>query len=194
MRRILLTFCILICFCSTLSSQTIIKGRLIDMQQHPIPLVSVSYRLPHSKSILGFAKTKESGEFEVVVKDMTTDSLQLDFNHLSYRKKSVVIANKTARHIFILSEELRHIDEIVVDNIPITRSKDTINYDVNSFTSKQDRVIADIIKKLPGIEMEGGKILYQGKPIQKYMVNNLDLMEGRYAMINNNLPLLFGKQ
>jgi hypothetical protein len=37
--------------------------------------------------------------------------------------------------------------------------------------------------------MEGGKILYQGKPIQKYMVNNLDLMEGRYAMINNNLPL-----
>src|SRR5690606_24434175 len=52
----------------------------------------------------------------------------------------------------------------------------------------QDRVIGDIIRKLPGIEMEGDRILYQGKPIQKYMVNNLDLMEGRYGMINKNMP------
>src|SRR5690606_28278686 len=78
--------------------------------------------------------------------------------------------------------------EIKVGNMPIYKRKDTINYDVNAFTSKQDRVIADIIKKLPGIEMRGDQILYQGKPIQKYMVNNLDLMEGRYGMINNNLP------
>src|SRR5690606_11103253 len=78
--------------------------------------------------------------------------------------------------------------EIKVGNMPIYKRKDTINYDVNAFTSEQDRVIADIIKKLPGIEMRGDQILYQGKPIQKYMVDNLDLMEGRYGLINNNLP------
>lgn len=37
----------------------------------------------------------------------------------------------------------------------IVRRKDTINYRVNAFTSKQDRVIADSIGKLPGIAMVG---------------------------------------
>lgn len=169
-------------------AQTIVTGRLLDSDQKPISNVSVSYRKVAGAAIFGFAKSQEDGSFRLEIKVNDVDSVQLDFNHMSYAKRSVVVRNKSAHYAYILKQEARLIEEVRVGNLPVYKRKDTINYNVDAFTSKQDRVIADIIKKLPGIEMQGGQILYQGKPIQKYMVNNLDLMEGRYGMINNNLP------
>jgi len=169
-------------------SQTTISGRLIDEQSKAISNVSVSYKKVGSAALLGFGRSDDNGLYSLSVKATGLDSIQLDFQHMNYAKKSVVVENRTASYTYQLTLQTRRIEEVEVANMPIYKRKDTINYDVNAFTSKQDRVIADIIKKLPGIEMQGDQILYQGKPIQKYMVNNLDLMEGRYGMINNNLP------
>ena len=42
---------------------------------------------------------------------------------------------------------------------------------------------------MPGIEvLDDGKILYQGKPINKYYIEGLDLLEGKYNLANSNLP------
>jgi len=167
--------------------QTIVSGTLMDENMQPIDNVSVSYKKINAVAPLGFTKS-ENGSFKLQLKVNETDSIQLIFNHLSYAQKTVVIPVKTASYRFTLAKGERWLKEVKVGNVPVFKRKDTINYNVEAFSGKEDRVIADIIKKLPGIEIEGGRILYQGRPIQKYMVNNLDLMEGRYGMINNNLP------
>ena len=60
---------------------------------------------------------------------------------------------------------------------------------VNSFSKEQDRSIGDVLKRIPGIEvLADGKILYQGKPINKYYIEGLDLLEGKYNLANENLP------
>ena len=42
---------------------------------------------------------------------------------------------------------------------------------------------------MPGIDiLPDGKVLYQGKPINKYYIEGLDLLEGRYNLANKNLP------
>lgn len=169
-------------------SQHIISGQLLDENERPVSNVSVSYKKIGSAAILGFSRSDSEGNFKLESKVTDADSLQLDFNHMSYAKRSVYVPNKTGKDTYVLRAEAREIQEVKASSLPVFKRKDTMNYNVEAFRSQQDRVIADIIKKLPGIEMEGDKILYQGKPIQKYMVNNLDLMEGRYAMINKNLP------
>jgi hypothetical protein len=169
-------------------SQTTITGKLLNVQQQPIAGVSVSYKKVGAVALSGFSKTDNLGKFELSIKFTDADSIQLDFSHMSYAKKSVVVANRAAKYVYILRHEVRQIEEVKAANIPIYRRKDTISYSVDAFTSKQDRVIADIIKKLPGIEMIGDQIMYHGKPIQQYRVNDLDLMGGRYGMINQNLP------
>ncbi|MFZ4262076.1 hypothetical protein ACFRAE_08535 [Sphingobacterium sp. HJSM2_6] len=168
--------------------QTTISGKLVDDQNKPISNVSVSYKKAGGTVLLGYGRSDKNGQYSLSVKVDAVDSIQLDFQHMNYAKKSIVVANRSASYSYQLKQQVHQIEEIKGLNIPISKRKDTINYDVNSFTNKQDRVIADIIKKLPGIEMQGDKILYQGRPIQKYMVNKLDLMEGRYGIINNNLP------
>lgn len=170
------------------TSQTVISGKLIGEEQQPVANVSVSYRRVGSPAILGFSKSKEDGTYRIEVKVKDVDSVQVEFSHMSYAKRTVVVLNHTAQYSYQLENQAQEIKEVRVDNMPIFRRKDTINYQVNAFTSKQDRVIADIIRKLPGITMVADEIFYQGRPIQKYMVNNLDLMGGRYGMINNNLP------
>lgn len=172
----------------TINAQTIISGKLLDDEDKPISNVSVSYKLKGGAAILGFTRSDNDGLFSLAIKVNERDSVQLDFQHINYAHKSALVANKTADYVYQLKQETRQIREVKAENIPIYRRKDTINYDVDTFKSAQDHVIADVIKKLPGIEMLDDQILYQGKPIHKYMVNNLDLMEGRYGVINNNLP------
>ncbi len=60
---------------------------------------------------------------------------------------------------------------------------------VSSFAREQDRSIADVLKQMPGIDVESsGRILYQGEPIQNFYVEGLDLMGGRYGLVSQNMP------
>lgn len=176
-------------FCVPVCAQTRISGKILDKEQKAISGVSVSYSKIGSSVLLGFTQTDREGKFKLEFTLADTDSVQLNLRHMSYKNESVRVVNASAQYAYVLTEQKRLIDEVKVGDIPVYKRKDTINYSVESFASKQDRVIGDIIKKLPGIEMRGDQIFYQGKPIMKYMVNNLDLMEGRYSMINKNLPV-----
>ncbi|RYF20507.1 MAG: hypothetical protein EOO42_12290 [Flavobacteriales bacterium] len=188
MRKKLCFLAVILFAYSTSFAQTIISGKLLDNEQKPATNVTVSLKKKGSPVILGYTKSDVSGVFKLTVTPIDTDSLQLDFNHMSYERLSVLIINSSANYTYQLKSQVQQLKEVKIGNVPIFKRKDTINYSVNAFTSVQDRVIADIIKKLPGVEVRGDEILYQGQPIKKYMVNNLDLMEGRYGMINNNLP------
>lgn len=70
-----------------------------------------------------------------------------------------------------------------------TKRIDRISYDLKSFENKNDRTLADVLKKIPGIEVnKDGTVLYQGEAINKFYVNGKDLMEGGYGTVNNSLP------
>lgn len=168
-------------------AQTTITGRVLDSLGEGVGRVGVTYKVAEAPAILGYTMTATDGAFRLPV-ETDKDSIVLQVSHLGYHREVRTVANRTATYTFTLKPKNELLPEVSTGRIPIFRRKDTINYAVDAFTAKQDRVIGDIIRKLPGIEMEGDRILYQGKPIQKYMVNNLDLMEGRYSMINKNLP------
>lgn len=171
-----------------LPGQSVISGKVTDEAEKPVGQVSVSYTRLNQKTISGFTRTGEDGSFKLTVRVADADSVTLVFNHMSYARKTVNVPVKTADYTFTLEVEAREFEAVKIMQKPVTVHNDTISYNVKAFTSQQDRVIGDIIQKLPGVEVIGGMIHYQGKPIQKYTVNNLDLMEGRYGIINNNLP------
>ena len=66
--------------------------------------------------------------------------------------------------------------------------QDTINYDVTRFLSPKDQSIKDVLRKLPGIDIDDlGKISYNGKEIRNFYVEGLDLTNGKYKQISENL-------
>ena len=141
-----------------------------------------------SDEVIGYDISDANGNYTIKI-DSPHERLNITVRILGYKKETKLIINQNQRIDFILIPKITKLKEVVVKIDRITKTRDTIDYRVSSFASKKDRTIADVIAKMPGIEvLSSGKILYQGKPINKYYIEGLDLLEGRYNLANKNLP------
>lgn len=170
-----------------LHSQTTLKGTISNVKKRVLDNITIVIE-DNNKNILAYSITNSKGFYTLKVKT-SLDSLLLKVSSLGYKKIAKQIVNKTQTLNFVIEESKIELEEVVIKRKPITYKKDTLNYLVSAFKSKKDQVIADVLRKMPGIEIQpNGQILYQGKPIQKYYIEGLDLLEGRYNLANNNIP------
>jgi hypothetical protein len=183
------SFSLLFLLLSTIClSQTIINGKIFSEDNNLLQGASVIVTKTKGNIILTYAISNNNGEYSLNI-NSKLDSLQINVSYIGYSKQSKIITNKNQVLNFNLLESSEKLKEVIIKSIPIIKKGDTISYSVNAFKDQKDRVIADVLRKMPGIEiLVDGKILYQGKPIQKYYIEGLDLLEGRYNLANNNLP------
>jgi hypothetical protein len=188
MRRILLCGLLLSSFFS--AAQTTLTGTVRDSVGSPIPgvLLEVGTQKKAFNSINTVSDA--AGRFQLTwPPGLETDSLRLSARALGYNERMVRLANRSQAVPLILRESSLQLKEVTVHGAPISRSHDTLSYKVDAFAAKQDRVIADVLKKMPGIEVSAdGQISYEGRPINKFYINGQDLLEGRYNLASNNLP------
>jgi hypothetical protein len=171
-----------------LRSQTTLSGIITDEQQTPLANINILVYAHGSQSLFAFGFSDSNGKFVIRVQS-PSDSLRIEVTSVQYRKDTVVIANKDTQLTFGLVKEVKDLSEFVMRASPIERRGDTISYLVSTFAREQDRSIADVLSKMPGIEVEpSGRILYQGEPIQHFYVEGLDLMGGRYGLVSSNMP------
>ncbi len=179
---------IFLLFSSFCFSQTEINGRIVDEDNNPLQGTSIVVTKTKGNIILTYAISDTNGIYSLDI-NSKSDSLQINVSYIGYAKQVKNISNKNKTLNFNLFESSEKLKEVFIKSSPIAKRADTISYSVNAFKDQKDRVIADVLRKLPGIEvLVDGKILYQGKPIQKYYIEGLDLLEGRYNLANNNLP------
>lgn len=184
--RIFLILLILFIYPHGLWSQ-IFNGRVLEENtRKPVEAVSVSI-LDASNIGLCYTICGDDGYFRFTCNDIK-DARFIHFSCLGYESKMFDIRKfKNGQEIFLSQSEIK-LKEVVVKYQPIKQFGDTLDYDVRGFRLAQDRNIRDILKRLPGIEVEeNGKVKYQGKEINKFYVENLDLTDGKYNLISNNL-------
>ena len=169
-------------------SQTVISGRLADTAGESIPNVSVLVHNIGSDLIMAYGFSDIDGNYEISF-NLPADSLDIKTNSSFYEKITKRITNTSQTIDFVLKEEVYELKGVTVMARSIEKTGDTVEYFVDSFVGLEDKSIEDVLKKMPGIEVEGnGQILYQGLPIQKFYVEGMDLMDGQYAAISKNLP------
>lgn len=169
-------------------AQKTLSGKVTDQDGQPIPSASVTIEEPGKDAILAYAISNSKGEYKVT---FTSAESNLDVKIKAFNQKPLTkqISNTDQTLNFKMDDETTEIKEVKIKAKMITAKGDTISYDIKAFESKSDRTLADVMKKIPGIEVSSsGSILYQGNPINKFYVNGKDLMEGGYGTINNSLP------
>ncbi len=170
------------------TGQSVITGHLNTKAGAPIAGASITITAPGINNLLAYDISNQEGFFSVKAHNKT-GNLQITIRALGYKTVVDTLVNKTQRLHYVLEEKITELKEVIVKSNPITQRGDTISYWVKSFANQGDITIADVLRKMPGIEvLDDGKILYQGKPINKYYIEGLDLMEGKYNLINANLP------
>ena len=171
-----------------IQAQTVIKGNITDTSGEPLFNVSVLVHNAGSNLIIAYGFSDINGNYEISF-NSPSDSLDIKTNSSFYEKITKRIANTSQTIDFVLKEEVYELKGVTVMARPIEKTNDTVEYFVDSFVGQEDKSIEDVLKKMPGIEVEGnGQILYQGLPIQKFYVEGMDLMDGQYATISKNLP------
>lgn len=134
---------------------------------------------------LGYTTTSASGDFVLRPRGDGTTA-QLDFSTMGYRRQSVP-AN-AGRMLVLLTPETTDIREVTIRAPRLSFRGDTVSYNVSRFTEAQDRSIADVLRKMPGIEVaKSGEIRYNGQPINNFYIEGLDMLDGRYGQATNNI-------
>ncbi|MBW6491904.1 MAG: carboxypeptidase-like regulatory domain-containing protein [Lentimicrobium sp.] len=182
-------FIFLLITINTLNGQITISGYIVDEKAEPLPNINILVYPANSEIIVAFGISGSDGRFNITTK-VPVDSLDVKTSSIHFEKAGTRIGNVNSDISFSLKPDVKQLETFTVRASPIEKRGDTLSYLVSSFNKSNDRSIEDVIKRMPGIEVEkDGKILYQGMPIQKFYVEGLDLMDGRYTVVSKNLDL-----
>lgn len=176
-------------FCVTLMgySQSTFTGKIFNTKQQPIPDVSVMLMLHKDSTIIGYMMSDENGSYKLSYNG-NVEHLLIAISAFDIKQQFKKIDNRTQRVNFVADEGSIVIEEVIVKPTKMWGGKDTINYSVDAFKSKKDIVIGDVLKKIPGINVkESGEITYKGKSINKFYIENMDMLQGRYGIATTNV-------
>jgi hypothetical protein len=170
-----------------MKAQTIIEGDINDSKGETMPGVAVVLRQLPDSAIVSYAFSDANGKYRLTYPGGSTD-LMVSVSGLNIKAQTKRINNRNQKVNFIIEEKSIELKEVLVKATKIWGAHDTINYLVSSFSNEKDQVIGDVLKRMPGIEVESsGEIKYQGKAINKFYIENLDLLQGRYGIATNNI-------
>lgn len=166
-------------------AQTALSGQVYGSSGKELPGASIVAYAGDGR-ILVYTAADKDGHFRL---DVPPDADHVTVTHLGYGPETVMVRDLTDPYRFTLHEEPFSIREVAVTAESISESGDTLTYSVASFKEAQDRSIADVISKMPGIEVKSdGAIEYQGKAISNFYIEGLDLMGGQYSLASSNIP------
>jgi len=136
---------------------------------------------------IAYTTTTNKGTYELTIKEPPA-TFTLSFQHLAFENVTRQANTKTRKVDVRLASKVTMIREVSVKAPQLFVKKDTVSYNVASFTSTADRTIEDVLKKLPGVKvMEDGAIKYQGKYISQFSIEGLDALNGHYNLATRNL-------
>ena len=172
----------------SLLSQTILSGTVhVASSEEAVVGANVMVRPLVGKVLLGYAITDENGRYYIEFKS-EKDSVLISVSGFNVSSEEIVVRNISQRlNIDVLYAE-QEIREATIKADAITRRNDTVTYYVPSVIEPMDRSIGDVIKRLLGLEVASdGIIKYNGKPINKFYIEGLDMLGGSYGIATNNV-------
>ena len=172
-------------------AQFIVSGIVTDSLKNGIPNANITLVKRSNSSIIKFGFTDSKGTYYLNYNSPISDSIEVTASLFGYENSKVVFKLSEANKVvnFKLKTSSLKLPDVIVRNSAIYTRGDTLNYSVKAFQQKQDMVIADVLRKMPGIEVSSnGQVKYQGVPINKYYIEGLDMLDDKYAIANNNIP------
>ncbi|WP_298895675.1 outer membrane beta-barrel protein [uncultured Psychroserpens sp.] len=152
-----------------------VSGTIVG-EDNKQPLESATIYLERVKdsSLVTYTISDKDGKFELV-NETYDDKLNLFIDYVGYQTyvKKILIDKERIDLQTIELKISNTLDEVVIKSrAPITVKKDTLEFNVASFKTKKDANVEDLLKQLPGVEVdEEGKIKVNGKDVNKILVN-----------------------
>ena len=167
-------------------AQVNVSGTVVDKESNePLTGASVIVKGADGK-IKKYATSKGNGGFAMSLPSVA--GCRLEVSMMSFAKKTIPLDSVSFPLTVQLEPGTTLLKEVTVKADRIREQGDTITYGVSAFAQAQDRSIGDVLKRMPGINVEqSGKIQYQGEYINKFYIEGSDLLGGKYGIATNGI-------
>ena len=187
---VLISFLLIIVSGFSINAQNItVSGKVQDSLKTPLDYANI-LAVPESDSELRFAITKDNGEYQLKLEQNQT--YKVTVSYLGFLPQDITVKTTTENLIkdFSLQVNNNQLDEVTLNYTPpITVKKDTTIYRVDKFTTGEERKLKDVLKKLPGVEVDrAGNVTVQGKKVTKVLVEGKTFFTGNSKLAVNNIP------
>lgn len=190
MRKALLTIFVLFIAVSGFAQ---VKGMLIDSATiKPIENAVIGLVVKSNPADTIYTFTNEKGQFRF--ENVPSSNFSIIIRHLGYWPIAKFVAvNKVEKTIdvgsFVMAQDAKLLSEVTVEAPAIVVKEDTIEYNASSFKTKEGAVVEDLIKKMPGIQVDkDGNVTAQGKAVSRVKVNGKDFFGGDVKTATKELP------
>lgn len=193
MKRYLLYF-LLFSAISSYSQKLTVSGNVQDTSaKGPLPNAIVMAIKLTDSTLIGFTRTNNDGFFKL--KPLPIDTYQVIISHPKFADQGYFIFGdkKNLEYDFgkiILQPKNVSLDEVTIFAFkdPIYYKGDTLIYTADSFKTKANATVEDLLKKLPGLKVDkDGKITSQGKAVDKVLVDGDEFFGGDPTVATKNL-------
>ncbi|MBY5951845.1 outer membrane beta-barrel protein [Algoriphagus marincola] len=141
-------------------------------------------------SLLRGAVTDGQGKFEIVRPDIPQVKIEITF--IGYEKISKVHNLRDASDLgrLVLMEDTKELGEVLIEGqVPVGEQRgDTTSFNANAFKTMENAQAEDLIRKMPGITMQGGQLQAQGEAVQKVLVDGREFFGSDPSIALRNLP------
>jgi hypothetical protein len=178
---------------TVLAQKVSIKGQVTDTLSSAMPSATVMLMNPKDSSLVNFGVTDTQGFFEI--KNVGKGEYELRIAYLGFQtfSKKVLVdgtATVTVGNIK-LQPKSKELDEVIIqaERAPVTVKHDTIEFNAASFKTKANANVEDLLKKLPGVEVEtDGTVRAQGEQVQRVLVDGREFFGRDPKLATRNLP------
>ncbi len=170
-------------------SQVKLQGVVRDSLGTPLELANVIAINKQSSALESFSVTTEDGKYLLSLSKNQTYNMQVSYIGMKTFEQEISTQDIDIIKDFNLSLD-NTLDAIELSyEMPVTVRGDTLIYNADSFTNGSERKLEDVLKNLPGVEVnEDGQIEVEGKVVNKLMVNGKDFFDGDTKLASKNIP------
>ncbi|TRZ43111.1 outer membrane beta-barrel protein [Robertkochia solimangrovi] len=171
-----------------------ITGRVSDADTKEALEASTVYVESIQDSVMvSYTITGKEGIFELEFRTrLKSINLFVTYNGYESVKKTITLDQQKFDMgdipLSIQAEQLEGVD-VVAERVPIVIKKDTLEFNANSFKTRPDANVEDVLKKLPGVEVDlDGNIKVNGKEVNRVLVNGQVFFDSDPKVATKNLP------
>lgn len=169
-----------------------VTAQVLDsLTKEPVAFASAYLRHPKDTVITSFALTDTLGK--ATLKDVTKGEHLLCIEYLGYKpvyRRIFVRGNFDAKVILVQPDDkVLKAASVSAVGTPMEMKGDTLVYNASSFRVMSNDNLADLLKKMPGVEVgEDGTVKVNGKEVSKITVGGRTFFLGDNKATLDNLP------
>jgi hypothetical protein len=181
----LLLLCPAMGFCQNVKLQ----GTLKDSIGSPLEMANIMAVNKATNTMESYAITDDAGRYQLSLKAGVKYMLKASYiGYNGFEEEFTMPAATTTKNV-VLSQGVELAELEIVHEMPVTIRGDTIVYNSDSFTNGTERKLEDVLRKLPGVEVDAdGNVKVEGKAVTKLMVEGKDFFDGDTKLGVKNIP------